>query len=310
MTDTGGQQTVGFIGLGNMGGPMASNVLRAGFRVVVNDLNRSAADELLASGAEWAGTPRELAAASDIVLISVPGPPQIRSVFYGDDGILAGARPGTRVIDVSTSTPECVRELAAAGAERGVTVVDAPLSGGVRGARKGTLTVMVGGAASDVAACVPVLDVIGEHVVHVGPLGSGHVTKLVNNFMGISNALASMEAVAIGAAAGVDPTKLLEVVDLGTGMSHMSRTLFPYLILKRSFEPVRFSMELAIKDVQLALGLAEQVGLDAKVGTAVHGALRDAATEHGLLHADMSAYITVLEEATGVEVVAETAGRE
>lgn len=302
------RQTIGFIGLGNMGGPMAGNVLKAGFRVVVNDLNRSAAEELVAEGAVWADTPRDLAGASDVVLISLPGPEQIRTVFYGDDGILAGACPGTRVVDVSTSTPECVRELAAAGAERGVTVVDAPLSGGVRGARKGTLTIMVGGEPADVAACLPILDVVGEYVVHVGPLGSGHVAKLVNNFMGISNALASMEAVALGAAAGVDPEKLLEVVDHGTGMSHMSRTLFPYLILKRSFEPVRFSMELAIKDIGLALGLAEELGLEAKVGTAVHAALHDAATAHELLHADMSAYITILEEATGVEVRAEAEG--
>jgi 3-hydroxyisobutyrate dehydrogenase-like beta-hydroxyacid dehydrogenase len=302
------QRSVGFIGLGNMGAPMARNLLNAGFSVVVHDLRRAAGDDLVASGARWCESPRALAAVSDIVMIALPGPEQISAAFYGPAGLLAGAREGTRVIDVSTSTPECVRQLAADGAARGVTVVDAPLSGGVRGARKGTLTIMVGGAETDVTACLPVLRVIGEHVVHVGPLGSGHVTKLVNNYMGISNALASMEAVAMGAAAGVDPTKLLEVVNLGTGMSHMTRTLYPYLILKRSFDPVRFSMELAIKDVRLALGLAEEVGLQTKVGAAVHAALVDAASEHNLLHADMAAYITVLESATGVEVNSGEAG--
>ena len=302
MTTRDSRPCVGFVGLGNMGAPMARNVLDAGFRVVVNDLRRDAGDDLVADGARWCESPHDLAALSDVVMIALPGPEQIRAVFYGPAGILAGAREGTRVIDVSTSTPECVRQLAGDGAARGVTVLDAPLSGGVRGARKGTLTIMVGGDEADVAVCLPVLRVVGEHVVHVGPVGSGHVAKLVNNYMGISNALASMEAVAMGAAAGVDPVKLLEVVDLGTGMSHMTRTLYPYLILKRSFDPVRFSMELAIKDVQLALGLAEEVGLRAKVGAAVHAALLDAASEHNLLHADMAAYITVLESATGVEV--------
>lgn len=302
MTPQGSKGVVGFVGLGNMGAPMAGNVLAAGYGVAVTDLRREAGDDLVAAGAEWRESPRDLAAACDVVLIALPGPDQIRAVFFGEGGILAGARPGTRIVDVSTSTPQCVQELAAAGADRGITVIDAPLSGGVRGARKGSLVVMVGGADDDVAACRPVLEVIGEHVIHVGPLGSGHVTKLVNNFMGISNALASMEAVAMGAAAGVDPVNLLKVVDLGTGMSHMSRTLFPYLIFKRSFDPVRFSMELAIKDVRLALGVAEEHGLDAKVGTAVHAALVDAAERHGLLHADMAAYITILEEATGVQV--------
>jgi 3-hydroxyisobutyrate dehydrogenase len=161
---------------------------------------------------------------------------------------------------------------------------------------------MVGGSEADFTACLPVFNVVGEHVIHVGPIGSGHVTKLVNNFMGISNAIASMEAIAMGAAAGVEPTKLLEVANLGTGASHMTRTLYPYLILNRNFEPARFSMELAIKDVRLALGLADEVGLPATVGRAVHSALVAAATEYGLRDADMSTYITVLERATGVEV--------
>jgi 3-hydroxyisobutyrate dehydrogenase-like beta-hydroxyacid dehydrogenase len=295
-------KTVGFIGLGTMGAPMARNLLAAGYRLVVHDVRPEAGDALVAAGAERADEPRRLAAVSDLVLVALPGPEQVTAVADGPAGLLAGARPGTYVIDVSTSTPECVRTLAARAAPHGVRVVDAPLSGGVRGARKGTLTIMVGGSEEDFAACRPVLDVLGEHVIHVGPTGSGHVTKLVNNLMGISNAIASMEAVAMGVAAGVDATKLLQVVNLGTGASHMTRTLYPFLILNRNFEPVRFSTELAIKDVRLALGLADEVGLPVTVGRAVYRALVEAATEHGLREADMSTYITVLERATGVEV--------
>lgn len=294
--------TVGFIGLGNMGSSMARNLLVAGYRLVVHDIRREAAEALLAAGAEWADAPRSLAAESDVVLIALPGPEQVAAVVDGPAGILAGAKPGMHIVDTSTSTPKSVRGLAERAAPYGVRVLDAPLSGGVRGARKGTLTIMVGGSQEDFSACLPVLTVLGEHIIHVGPLGSGHVTKLVNNFMGISNAIASMEAIAMGTAAGVEPTKLLEVVNLGTGSSHMTRTLYPYLILNRNFEPVRFSMELAIKDVRLALGLADEVGLPATVGQAVHSALTAAADEYGLRDADMSTYITVLERATGVEV--------
>jgi 3-hydroxyisobutyrate dehydrogenase-like beta-hydroxyacid dehydrogenase len=298
----GQEKTVGVAGLGNMGAPMAQNLLAAGFRLTVFDVRRDAAQPLLDAGAVWAEDPRQLAAASDVVLLSLPGPEQVTAVVDGPSGVLAGARPGTFIIDMSTSTPANARELAERAAKRGVRIIDAPVSGGVRGARKATLMIMVGGSEEDFGACLPVLKALGEKILHMGPIGSGHVTKLANNLMGISNAVASMEAVAMGTAAGVDPVKLLEAVNSGTGSSHMTRTLYPFLILKRNFEPARFSMDLAVKDVRLAVELAEELGLPVRVGRAVHGALAAAAEQYGLGPADMSTYITVLEKAGGIQV--------
>jgi 3-hydroxyisobutyrate dehydrogenase len=284
-----------------MGGPMAGNLMAAGHRMTVYDIRKGSARELLERGASWADSPRLVAASSEVLFVALPGPAEVEEVFEGADGLLAGSSPGTYVIDVSTNSPSSIRGLAADASSFGVEVLDAPLSGGVRGARKGTLTIMVGGERAAFEYCEPLLRVVGEKVIHVGPLGAGHVTKLVNNFMGISNAIASMEAMAIGVGAGVDPDKLLEVVNLGTGSSHMTRTLYPYLILNRKFDPVRFSMELAIKDLQLALGLADEVGLTIRVGQAVRDALVEA-TGHGLAGADMSRYITLLEKSIGIEV--------
>jgi 3-hydroxyisobutyrate dehydrogenase len=294
-------RALGFIGLGNIGGHMAANLMAAGHLMTVYDIREEAARELLEHGASWADSPRQVAASSDVVFISLPGPAQVEETFTADDGLLAGSRPGTYVIDVSTNSPSRIRGLGVVASGFGVKILDAPVSGGVRGARKGTLTIMVGGEQEAFEYCEPLLRIVGENVIHVGPLGAGHVTKLVNNFMGISNAIASMEAMAMGVGAGVDPNKLLEVVNLGTGSSHMSRTLYPYLILNRNFDPVRFSMELAVKDLHLALELAEELGLTVRVGQTVHDALLEA-TEHGLAGADMSRYITLLEKSIGIEV--------
>jgi 3-hydroxyisobutyrate dehydrogenase len=292
---------VGFIGLGNMGAHMARNLLAAGYSVTVSDLREEAGTALVADGAAWAGRPSDVGRASDIAFVALPGPAQVDAVATGADGLLEGLRPGSCIVDVSTNTPASIRRVAEIAAGKGVSVLDAPLSGGVRGARLGTLTIMVGGDAAAFAACLPLLQVVGEQILHMGPLGSGHVTKLVNNYMGISNAVASMEAMTIGTAAGVDPERLLEAVNLGTGTSHMTRTLYPYLIFRRSFDPVRFSMELAVKDLDLALEVAADYGLTIDVGKSARDALA-AAIAGGLAGADMSKYITVLEAQAGVTV--------
>jgi 3-hydroxyisobutyrate dehydrogenase-like beta-hydroxyacid dehydrogenase len=295
---------VGFVGLGNMGLPMARNLLDAGCSLIVNDLRETAAGPLVDKGATWSALPRDVAASSDVTFISLPGPDAVESVTHGPDGLMAGATAGHIIVDTSTSTPASIRAIAAAAAQRDVHVLDAPLSGGMRGARKATLTIMVGGEPEQFNKCLPLLRVLGTHVLHMGPVGSGHVTKLVNNFMGLSNALASMEAMVMGVAAGIEPTRLLEAVNLGTGSSHMTRTLYPYIVLPRRFDPVRFSMALAVKDVQLALELANEVGLSLRLGPAVHAAYQAALAE-GLVNVDFSAYIRLLEDQVGVEVRAD-----
>jgi 3-hydroxyisobutyrate dehydrogenase-like beta-hydroxyacid dehydrogenase len=292
---------IGFVGLGNMGRPMATNLLAAGYALTVTDLRREAASELEALGAAWAETPRAVAHASTVTFTALPGPDEVRAAYAGPDGLLAGAGPGSIAIDVSTSTPATLIDLAADAASRGVELLDAPVSGGVRGARTGTLVVMVGGAPDAFERCRPMLEVVGSSVVHMGRLGSGYVTKLVNNYMGMTNAIASMEAMVLGVKAGLDPERLLEVVNQGTGASHMTRTLYPYLVFRRSFYPARFSMELAAKDFRLAVDLADELQVPLRVGRAAFEALAEAASGE-LAEADMSAYITRLEAAAGVEV--------
>jgi len=297
------QTSIGFVGLGNMGRPMAANLMAAGYRLTVHDLRRGAGDDLVGQGAAWADSPKDVAAASSVTFTALPGPPEIEDAVLGENGILAGAQPSSFYIDVSTSTPSSIRKIGEAAAARGVGVLDAPVSGGVRGARKGTLVFMVGGDADAFATCEPILRHLGEKVVHTGALGSGYVTKLVNNYMGMSNALASMEAMVLGVRAGVEPEKLLEVVNAGTGASHMASTLYPYLILNRNFEPTRFSMELGAKDFQLAVDLAHELGVPVAVGETVAASLARA-VRAGLADRDFSTYITLLEQAAGVEVKA------
>jgi len=292
---------IGFIGLGNMGRPMASNLLKAGHALTVHDINRHRATELLNDGAMWADTAHDAAAAGTLTFTALPGPTEIEAALLGPTGALNGMQSGDTYIDVSTSTPESIQRIAAAAALKGVDVLDSPVSGGTRGARLATLVLMVGGQHDVYERCVPVLEHLGSKVVYMGPLGTGYVTKLVNNYIGMTNAIASMEAMVVGTKAGVAPQALLEVVNAGTGASHMTQTLYPFLIFGRNFEPTRFSMELGAKDFRLAVELAHALGVPVRLGDTVAAALDDAVTQ-GLGPKDFSTYITLLEKVAGVEV--------
>ena len=292
---------VGFIGTGNMGKPMASNLLAAGYELTVYDKRKEATEELVREGASWADTPRAVAQASEVTITSLPGPLEVEEVALGQNGILEGAASGHFYIDTSTSTPDTIRRIAALAADKGVDVLDAPVTGGVRGARKGTLTIMVGGNERAFESCKPILERLGERILLVGDIGAGCVAKLVNNMMSISNALVAMEAMAFGAKAGVDVEKLFQVVDSGTGSSTVFKGLFPYMIFKGRFEPPVFALALAAKDLRLAMECAGELGVPMNVVQSTAGAL-DAAIDKGLGEKDLSAYITLLEKAIGVEI--------
>jgi 3-hydroxyisobutyrate dehydrogenase len=280
---------------------MAANLLAAGYGLTVTDLRPSAAEELIARGAIWADSPRAVARASRVTFTSLPGPADVEAAALGPDGILAGADPSDYYIDVSTSVPSTIRAIATVAAARGVQVLDAPVSGSVRGARTATLVFMVGADPAAFEYCEPVLKTLGDRIFHTGAVGTGTITKLVNNYMGLSNAVASMEAVVMGAKAGVDPRILLEVVEASTGASYMTRNLYPYLIFKRNFEPAKFAMGLAAKDARQAVELAQELGVTTRVGQSVADSLA-AGVRAGLSDKDFSAYITLLERAAGIEV--------
>ena len=201
---------IGFIGLGNMGGGMAANVLRAGHDLTVHDLRREAATPLLESGAAWADTPAELAAACDIVLTSLPGPREVEAITLGEGGILEGSTEGSVYIDLSTSSPTLIRSIAEDFAAKGISVLDAPVSGGPVGARTGRLAVMVGGDREVYERVKPALDAIGDKVSYIGPIGSGSIAKLMHNCIGYGLQTIVAECLTLGVKAGVDPQPLFE----------------------------------------------------------------------------------------------------
>ena len=291
---------VGFIGLGHMGKHMAAAVLRAGYELTIHDIRPEAAEDPLLAGARWADTPRATAAASDVLITSLPGPEQVDAVVLGPDGVLSGLRPGTFYIDMSTSTPGEMRKIADAAAERSVQTVDAPVAGGMRGARNATLTIMAGGTEEAYQACLPVLRAMGDKIFLVGGVGAGHTAKLVNNMMTIINGLTAMEAMVVGAKAGLDVERLLEVVEAGTGSS-FSLNVLRYVIFQGNFDPAKFALSLAAKDLRIAVEYANELGVQMSVVPHAAEALAEA-MQRGLGDRDWSSYITLIEESAGVEV--------
>jgi 3-hydroxyisobutyrate dehydrogenase-like beta-hydroxyacid dehydrogenase len=196
---------VGFIGVGNMGNPMASNVLKAGFAMTVFDRHAPAMENLVQAGAKRAASARDVVDASEIVLTCLPASPDVEGVYLDAGGLVERARPGTVLVDLSSVLPSTPRKIEPRARERGVHFLEAPVSGGVSGARAGTLAVMVGGDAEVLARVRPVLQAIGPSIFHVGPVGAGNTVKAINNVMACVNSLAMMEGLVLGLKAGLDP---------------------------------------------------------------------------------------------------------
>ena len=260
---------VGFIGLGNMGNPMAWNLLKAGYELTIHDVRREAGQNLENAGAQWVGNPKAVAAQSEIVLTSLPGPREVESVVLGDEGVFAGLSGRLGYIDMSTNSPATVRRLAEIGDEQGFRVLDAPVSGGVIGARDATLTIFVGGARKDFARFQSLLQCMGENVVYMGSAGTGSITKLVNNTMMFINLVAACEGLAMGAAAGLCPQALYEVITTGMGQS---KALDTHVQLALKGETMSSSIESAAKDMHLGLELAKEMGTPSQLTSLVDAA--------------------------------------
>jgi 3-hydroxyisobutyrate dehydrogenase-like beta-hydroxyacid dehydrogenase len=257
---------VGFIGLGNMGGPLAGFVLKAGFSLVVHDLRREAAVTLLEGGAVWADSPKDVAAQCEVICICVPGPPEMQAVTLGDRGIVAGVSRESVVIDHTTNAPGIVREVGAALAARGAHLLDAPLDGGREGALEGQLTLFVGGDEAVLRRVKPVLDTFSRSVVWVGELGTGSVTKLVHNALAMSIDLLLAECLTLGAKAGVAVPRLVEAFREGCIVSqNMTFTKRMPATLFRGDFAARFALALAYKDFRLAGNLAAQHGVPTRL---------------------------------------------
>ena len=250
---------IGFIGLGNMGGPMALNLIKAGHTLVVYDVRRESAQPHLDAGATWADGPQDAARAGELILTSLPGPPEVEAVALGPNGILQGAQPGSIYADLSTNSPTVMRKIHAAFKAKGVHVLDAPVSGGVVGAKRGSLQVMVGGEECVFSEVKGVLGAIGNNVGYMGAIGAGTIAKLVHNMISIVSRSLVAEGFTLGVKAGVKPEALLEAIrgaSYGQGLilSHM----IPDVVFKGEFDTVRFALKLARKDVGLATALARE----------------------------------------------------
>ncbi len=241
-----------------MGAAMSANLLRAGFPLTAWNRTPGRAPELDELGSVRAATPRELAAACDIVVVCVSDTPDVDAVLFGPDGIADGARPGTLVIDCSTIEPAATREFARRLAERGVAMVDAPVSGGSEGAQKATLTIMVGGEPADFERARPVLAAMGRSITHMGPIGSGQATKAVNQVILCGAYLGVAEGLVLAMKAGLDAGKVVEALSGGSAQSWVLQNRSGRMIANDY--PLGFKLALHLKDVMIALAMAREVG--------------------------------------------------
>lgn len=291
---------IGFIGIGAMGRPMAVNLLKAGFHLTVYDLNQEAVQQLVEMGACSAATPKELAAGADVVITMLPNFGVVQSVLGGADGVLAGIRESAVIIDMSTVAPNQTRRMAALAKEKGVSYLDAPVSGGVGGAAKGALTIMVGGPAAVIDQVMGIFNVLGKKVYRVGDVGAGDTIKLVNNLLLGVNMAAVAEAMVVGVKAGLDPQVLLEIISSSSGNSYALETKMPNFVMKGNFEP-GFAINLQFKDLELATQTGKDLGVPLFL-TNLTQQIFEQARAVGLGGEDISAVIKVWEKLAGVEV--------
>lgn len=255
---------IGFIGTGRMGRPLAGHLLKAGYRLVVHDLRREAAAPLVAAGAAWAESAGEVARRARTVITMVPSSREVE-LLVGE--MLPSLGPGHLLIDMTSADPASTRRLAAAVQARGARMIDAPVSGGVRGAEQATLSIMVGGAEEDVERARPLLGCLGRQVFHMGGPGTGHAMKLVNNACSAACLTATAEALAVARRAGIDPARAVAVLSASTGRSDASQRKFPEFILTGRFDS-GFALALMDKDLRGFLGLAAEVGCELQVTAA------------------------------------------
>lgn len=270
---------VGFIGLGIMGAPMASNLIKAGFELAVHDCVRERTASLEALGARAADSPAELAPLADVFITMLPDTPQVEAVLFGEAGLAGALSPGSVVIDMSTISPRATIEFARRLGERQVQMLDAPVSGGEPGARQGRLSIMVGGRREVYERCLPLFQVMGSKIVYTGPNGHGQKTKLVNQVVGSLNLLAAVEGIRLARAAGLDLGLTLEAVGGGAAGSWMWSNLGPKMAA-RDYAP-GFMIKLHAKDLRLASELLAELGLDAP-GTELCHELFERAVAEGL----------------------------
>jgi 2-hydroxy-3-oxopropionate reductase len=291
-------QSIGFIGLGAMGNPMSKNMIKAGYSLLVYDVNTILMEEIAALGAQKASSSREVGEKCSTVILMLPNSPHVEAVLFDDKGLLGGMEPGGIIIDMSTIAPVAAQNFAAKAAEKQITILDAPVTGGVVGAQAGTLAIMVGGPKETLEKVRPILESMGKTIVHAGPTGAGQTFKMSNQIMvGISLA-AVAEAWTIGVKAGADPALLQEVLSKGSARCWAIERV-PATILADNFEP-GFMIDLQHKDLCIAMETSRALNVPLNL-TSIALQYYEAARSLGFGRKDHSAVIKVLEHLTGVK---------
>ena len=270
---------VGFIGVGAMGSAIASRLVDS-YELFVSDKNPAAAEELVQRGATFASTD-EIAAACRVVFLCLPGPADVSGLLVGSAGLASRLSPRSIVIDTTTSTPATDAEIVDALRERGVEFADAPIGGGVRRAREGTAVLMVGAAPEVFAKIKDLLLAVTQDVIHVGPVGTGHAMKLVNNLLNACNRFAALETVRLGQVAGLSQDVIIDVLNKSSGRNYATEYTFPQLLSGESYRPQGFTLELMRKDIRLANELAARLGHRTPIGTMVQAFTEEAIARFG-----------------------------
>lgn len=291
--------SVGFIGVGNMGNPMAASILKNGFVMTVYDLSERAMANLVEAGARRAASHGEVVARSEVVLTCLPASPDVEALYLDPGGLVELARPGMVLVDLSSVLPSTPRKIEPRARARGVHFLEAPVSGGVVGARAATLAVMVGGDPAVLERVRPVLQSLGPNIFSVGPVGAGNTVKAINNMMACVNSTAMMEGLAVGVKAGLDPRVIYEVVKVSSGSSRALERI-PSAIVPRNFQP-GFKVQLMNKDLDTFHAIARELHVPVSLS---HEAQRyqQAALAAGLGEQDTSVVMTVIEQLARVQV--------
>jgi 3-hydroxyisobutyrate dehydrogenase-like beta-hydroxyacid dehydrogenase len=291
---------VAFVGCGRMGAPMARRLLGAGAALRAYDVDERALAAAEAAGAERAASPADAAREATVAITMLPDPVVVERAARGDDGLLDGLGDGALWLEMSSSRPATTAALAGAAAERGAALLDAPVSGGVSGAEAGTLTIMLGGPAALVARARPLLEVLGESLVHVGDKpGDGDAAKTINNMLSATNLAAAAEALAMGIRAGLEPARLVDCVNGGTGASHAMRNKVGGQVLTGKFGS-RFTLGQYLKDLGIARGLADDQRVPTPVNSAAH-AVWTAQAMRGFAGEDHTRLVALLLADAGIE---------
>lgn len=289
---------VAFIGMGTMGAPMATNILKAGYRVTVHNRTRQREEPVAKAGATRAESPKAAAAEAEMIVLCVSDTPDVEEIILGDDGVIQGAQPASLVVDMSTISPAVTRRIAKELNAKDIRMLDAPVSGGSEGAQKGSLTIMVGGEAQDVQKALPVLETMGKTITHVGPIGAGQITKAINQIIISGTYLSVAEGMAVGLKAGLDMPKVVQALSGGAAGSWILDNRAANVI--NNEYPLGFRLRLHRKDLGIALGAAREMGVALPCAALVEQ-IENGLIAQGYGDEDVSAVARAIRDLAGLE---------